>query len=187
MQWLHSEAEHILFSLPCTDSLNAFLYCKKMTSILTTTQLLLTHFLYLSSTRRDNQLEFHQHWFLWLKASGSLWEVVSGWVPGSDLDKMLQYAGWGEAAEGGEGLENFFIKALVLQQLSAPTCEKWTKIERKRVAVTIVTEDSRGSRDYRWTIRRCRYNKKRLWNIIFNQTALPDVWSIFVWNSLKLK
>lgn len=158
-----------------------------MTSLLTTTQLLLTHFLYLSSTRRDNQLEFHQHWFLWLKASGSLWEVVLGWVPGSDLDKMLQYAGWGEAAEGGEGLENFFIKALVLQQLSAPTCEKWTKIERKRVAVTIVTEDSRGSRDYRWTIRRCRYNKKRLWNIIFNQTALPDVWSIFVWNSLKLK
>lgn len=135
------------------------------------------HISYVSLPHTDNQLEFYQHWFLWLKASGSLWEVVSGWVPGPDLDKMLQWAGWGEAAEGGEGLEDFFIKALVLQQLSAPTCEKWTKIERKWVAVTIVTEDSRGSSNYRWTIRRCRYNKTWMWNIIFNQTALPDVWN----------
>ncbi len=80
-----------------------------------------------------------------MKASRKLQELICGRAPGSDLDKMLQYTARGGAAEGGEWLREFFIKAFVVQQLSAPTCDKWMKNEGKWVAVTIVTEDSRAA------------------------------------------
>lgn len=43
------------------------------------------------------------------------------------------------------------LRSCDVWQFSAPTCDKWMENERKWVAVTIVTEDSRACCGYWWT------------------------------------
>lgn len=85
---------------------------------------------------------FYLIWSVYFKGINNF-SGVSGWTATSNIDKMPKNTGRAEAAEGGERVKDFLIAFFVA--LSARTCHKWMKNERKWVAVTIVTEDSRGT------------------------------------------